>query len=162
MGVEKKEKLVVIAWGGDLDRAWPTLILATTAAASGWEVGVFFTFWGLFLLVRNDVRITGTQWMQKMLSLMNRPGTRHAKLTKLNFAGMGPWMMRKLASEYKVPSPEELISLARDMGVKLMPCQMTMDLLGLKRQDLIEGVGEPLGAAAAIQEMKEAAVTLFI
>ncbi len=162
MGVEKKEKLVIVAWGGDLDRAWPTLILATTAAASGWEVGVFFTFWGLFLLVRNDVRITGTQWMQKMLALMNRPGTRHAKLTKLNFGGMGPWMMRRLARDYKVPSPEDLISLATEMGVKLMPCQMTMDLLGLKREDLIDGVGEPLGAAAAIQEMKEAAVTLFI
>ena len=61
------EKLVIFAWSGDLDRVWPTLILATTAAASGMATTVFFTFWGLFPLVKNNVRITGENWMQEML-----------------------------------------------------------------------------------------------
>lgn len=160
--VEKKNKLAIVAWSGDVDRAWPTMILATTAAASGMEVSVFFTFWGLFTLVKPGVRVTGTNWMQRMLSIMNRPGMDHAKLSKLNFAGAGPLMMKKLAKRYKVATPAELLEMAKEMGVKLQPCQMTMDLMGLKREDLIDGLEPPLGAAAALLEMKEAAVQFFI
>jgi hypothetical protein len=72
--VKKKNKLTIIAWGGDLDRIWPTTILATTAAASGMESSVFFTFWGLFAIVKPGVRFTGDNWMQKMMSAMN-PGS---------------------------------------------------------------------------------------
>jgi len=162
-GVTRRDnKITIIAWGGDLDRIWPTLILSTTAAASGMEVSVFFTFWGLFTLVKPGVRITGDNWMQKMLSVMN-PGTPgKAKLSKLNFAGAGPAMMKKLAKDYKTPNPAELLEMAREMGVRLIPCQMTMDLLGLKREDLIDGLEEPIGAATALLEMKEAAIQLFI
>ena len=155
------DRLVIFAWSGDLDRVWPTLILATTAAAMGMRATVFFTFWGLFPLVRNDVRITGENWMQKMLSLMNRGGTEHLKLSKMNFAGAGPAMMRKLARDHKVASPTELLQLARDLGVRLVPCQMTMDLLGLRREDLVEGLDEPAGATTALLESKDA-ITLFI
>src|SRR6266704_1143638 len=72
---QKANKLVIFTWGGDLDKVWPTLILATSAAAMGMETIVFFTFWGLFPLVRNDVRLTGDNWMQKLLSTMHRGGT---------------------------------------------------------------------------------------
>ncbi|MFL5737353.1 MAG: DsrE/DsrF/DrsH-like family protein [Actinomycetota bacterium] len=155
------DKLVIMAWSGDLDKMWPTLILATTGAAMGMQTTVFFTFWGLFPLVRNEVRITGENWMQKLLSTMDRPGLEHLKLGKMNFAGAGPAMMKKLANEHSVASPEELMALAKDLGVKLIPCQMTMDLLGLERQDLIDGVEEPAGATTALLECQNA-VTLFI
>jgi peroxiredoxin family protein len=158
---EKDRKLVIFAWSGDLDRLWPTLILATTGAAMGMQTTVFFTFWGLFPLVRNDVRITGENWMQKMLSLMNRGGTEHLKLSKMNFAGAGPAMMAKLARDHKVASPQELLEMAREMGVRLIPCQMTMDLLGLSGEDLVEGLEEPAGATSALLEAQDA-VTLFI
>ena len=161
-GLDKKNKITIIAWGGDLDRIWPTLILSTTAAASGMEASVFFTFWGLFALVRPGVRITGDNWMQKMLSVMNPGNPANAKLSKMNFAGAGPAMMKKLAGDYKTPTPTELLEMARDMGVRLIPCQMTMDLLGLSRDDLIDGLEEPIGAATALLEMKEAAIQLFI
>lgn len=161
MPEEEKKKLVIMAWSGDLDKVWPTLILATTGAAMAMRTTVFFTFWGLFPLVRNDVRITGENWMQKMLSMMNRGGTEHLKLGRMNYAGMGPWMMRKLAAEHKVATPTELLELARDMGVRLVPCQMTMDMLGLRREDLIEGLDEPAGATTALLEAQDA-VTLFI
>jgi peroxiredoxin family protein len=154
-------KLVIMAWSGDLDRVWPTLILGTTGAAMGMETTIFFTFWGLFPLVRDDVRITGDSWMQKLLSTMDRPGLEHVKLGKMNFAGAGPAMMRKLAKEHQVASPEELVALAKDLGVKLVPCQMTMDLLGLHTDDLIDGLQPPAGATTALVEAQDA-ITLFI
>ena len=160
--VKKKNKLTIIAWGGDLDRIWPTTILATTAAASGMESSVFFTFWGLFAIVRPDVRITGDNWMQKMMSAMNPGSAQKAKLSHYHFAGAGPALFKWLASNNQVAKPEELITTAKDLGVRLIPCQMTMDLLGLKLEDLIDGLEEPIGAATALAEMRDAAVSLFI
>jgi peroxiredoxin family protein len=158
---EVAEKLVIFAWSGELDKIWPTLILATTGAAMGKETTVFFTFWGLFPLVKNQVRITGDNWMQKMLSMMNRGGDMHLKLSRMNFAGAGPAMMGHLAREHKVASPHELMEIAKELGVHLVPCQMTMELLGLKREDLIEGLDEPAGATMALAEA-QGAITLFI
>ena len=160
--IKKKNKLTIIAWGGNLDQIWPTTILATTAAASGMESSVFFTFWGLFAIVRPEVRITGDNWMQKMMSLMNPGSAQKAKLSRYHFAGAGPAMFKKLAHDHQVATPDELIALANDLGVRLIPCQMTMDLLGLKREDLIDGLEEPIGAATALAEMRDAAVSLFI
>ena len=161
-GIHTKNRITIIAWGGDLDRIWPTLILSTTAAASGMEASVFFTFWGLFALVKPGTRITGDNWMQKMLSLMNPGSPGKARLSKLSFAGAGGGMMKKLANDYKTPLPSELIETAKELGVKLIPCQMTMDLLGLTREDMIDGLEEPIGAATALLEMKESAIQLFI
>jgi peroxiredoxin family protein len=160
--IEKKNALTIIAWGGDLDRIWPTTILATTAAASGMDTKVFFTFWGLFAIVKPDVRITGDNWMQKMMSVMNPGSAQKAKLSQYQFLGAGPAMFKKLADDHHVAKPDELMALATDLGVQLLPCQMTMDLLGLKRADLIDGLEEPIGAATALLHMKEAAVSLFI
>ena len=160
--IQKKNKMTIIAWGGNLDRIWPTTILATTAAASGMEASVFFTFWGLFAIVKPGVRITGENWMQKMMSVMNPGSAQKAKLSHYQFLGAGPAMFKKLADDHNVAKPDELIALAQDLGVKLIPCQMTMDLLGLKREDLLDGLEEPIGAATAIREMREAAIPLFI
>ena len=158
---KKTGKFTIIAWSGELDKIWPTLILATTAAASGRPTSIFFTFWGLFPLVRNDRGITGTGWMQRMLSFMNRGGIKNVKLSKMNFGGMGKAMMMSLAKKYNVASPQELLELAQDAGVRLIPCQMTMDMMGLKREDLIDGVEDPVGAATVIA-LAEGDATLFI
>jgi peroxiredoxin family protein len=95
------------------------------------------------------------------MSLLHRGGTEHLKLSQLNFAGAGPAMMRKLASDHQVASPQELLELARDMGVRLVPCQMTRDLLGLTRDDMVDGLDEPAGAATALAEAQDA-ITLVI
>ena len=157
----RHEKLVIIAWSGDLDKVWPQMILATTGAAMGMQTTIFFTFWGLFSLVKDGVHITGDNWMQKMVSAMDRPGMEHLKLGKMNFAGAGPKMMNHLAKQHKVASPGELLEMARDLGVRLVPCQMTMDLLGLTRENMIDGLGEPVGATTMLLEAQDA-VTLFI
>jgi len=162
-GINKKNKITIIAWDGNLDRLWPTLILSTTAAASGMEVGVFFTFWGLFALVKPERRRkTGKDWMTKALGAMNAGSVRKAKLSRYHFAGIGPWMLGKVAENYKTPHPTELLEMAREMGVRLFPCQMTMDLMGISRDDLLDGLEEPIGAATALLEMKESAIQLFI
>ncbi len=155
------EKLVIFAWSGELDKIWPTLILATTGAAMGKQTTIFFTFWGLFPLVRNEVRLTGKNRMQKMLSMINRGGDAHMKLSKMNFAGAGPAMMNHLANANHAASPHELIEMARDLGVRVVPCQMTMDMLGFKRDDLIDGLEEPAGATTALAGA-QGAITLFI
>ncbi len=160
--VRDPNMFTLIAWGGDLDRLWPTTILATTAAAGGMDVAVFFTFWGLFPLVRENKRITGSNWMTKALSMMNRGSAEHAALSKLNMGGMGPMMMRKLADQHGVAPPEELLEMAAELDVKLWPCQMSMDLMGLKREDLIDGLAEAVGAATALERMKRSAISLFI
>ncbi|MFP5361874.1 MAG: DsrE/DsrF/DrsH-like family protein [Thermoleophilia bacterium] len=154
--------VTLIAFSGDLDRIWPTTILATTAGAGGMDVAVFFTFWGLYALVKEDKRLTGDNWMTRGLSLMNRGSAEHAGLSKLNFGGAGPKMMRRLARQHGVAMPEELLEMARDLDVKLWPCQMTMDLMGLKAEDMIDGLDEPAGAATAIARMQKSAFTLFI
>jgi peroxiredoxin family protein len=157
-----QKKLTIVAWSGTLDKAWPTLILATTAAASGMDVTVFFTFWGLRILQKNNKRLTGRNWKQKMLSVFNRGGTDHLGLSKLQMAGMGPVMMRQLAREHKVAEPTELLQMAQQLGVKLWPCQMSLDLMGLKPEDLIDGLPDTVGAATALQRMSESEINLFI
>jgi peroxiredoxin family protein len=158
----KTKSLVIIAESGDLEKTWATTILASTAAASGMEVSIFFTFWGFFPLVRPEKRITGKVWMQKMLSVMNRPGIDHLKLSRLNFMGLGPWMMKRLARKYGVASPGELLAMAQAMGVKLLPCQMSMDMLGFTREDLIDGLEEPVGAATVLELIASGTPALFI
>ena len=158
----KTKELVIVDWSGDLDKIWPVLILSSTAAASGVRCRVFVTFWGLLPFVKDEKRIVGENWMQKMLTLMQRPGIDHLKLSKMNFLGMGPWMMGTLRKQYNVASPRELLEAATAMGVEFIPCQMTMDMFGLKREDLIDEMGEPAGAATAIEIMTEADASLFI
>jgi peroxiredoxin family protein len=161
-GAVKTKKLVIVDYSGELEKTWATMILASTAGAMEMETSVFITFWGLQTFVKDRKRITGENWMQKMMSFMQRPGVSHRKLSKMNFMGMGPWMMFKLAKRYNVAKPKELLEMAQAVGVKFIPCQMTMDMFGIKREDLIDGLEEPVGAATALQLMTEADSTLFI
>jgi peroxiredoxin family protein len=154
--------LLIIDYSGDLEKVWAAMILASTAGAMGVKCRVFVTFWGLQAFVRDEKRITGDTWMQKMLALMQRPGISHRKLSKMNFFGMGPWMMGTLARKYNVASPKELLAVAQEMGVEFIPCQMTMDMFGLKPDDMIEGMAEPVGAATVIGLLTEQSVPLFI
>jgi peroxiredoxin family protein len=157
-----QKRMAIICWSNDLDRVWPVMILATTGAASGLEVDVFFTFWGLRVLQKNDQRVTGKNWMQKAESLVDHGGSDHLKLSKIHFAGMGTSMIKMLAKQYKVASVTELMEMAIDVGVRLHPCQMTMDLYGLSTSDFIDGVQPTLGAASFIDMAAKADIQLFI
>jgi len=154
-GAPAQRQLVIINWSGEFDKVMPTLIMGSVAAASGYKTSVFLTFWGLLPFVKDTRRITGENWMQKMLSFMQRPGISHLKMSKMNFMGMGPWMIGQLSKQYNVASPQELLEACQLMGVEFLPCQMTMDMFGLKREDMIDGLGEPVGAATVLELMTE-------
>lgn len=155
-------EILIINYSGDLEKVWATMILASTAGAMAVPCRVFVTFWGLQNFVKDSRRITGQNWMQRMLAFMQRPGISHRKLSKMNFLGMGPWMMGKLAAQYNVASPKDLLEAAQAMGVEFIPCQMTMDMFGLTRDDLIDGMGDPAGAATVIGALAEGSAPLFI
>lgn len=153
--------MTIIAFSGDLDKLWPTTILASTAAANGMDVTIFATFWGLFPLVKDGEKI-GHDQMTKMMAGMNPPGFSKAKLSKMNMGGMGASMMRKVAAKNNLMPPEDLFEMCLDMGVNVWPCQMTMDLLGIDAKQMLPGLGEPAGAATALARMSKSEISLFI
>jgi len=155
------DRLTIIAYSGELEAVWATLIMASAGAATGMETTIFFTFWGLFPLVREEKRITGGSGMQKMLSMMHHGGLHHLKTSKLNFAGAGPTMMRKLAKRHHMASPEELLALCRELDVKLVPCEASMDMMGIRPEDLVDGVEAPAGAASMLAQA-QGGITLFV
>ena len=161
-GPVKTKDLLIIDYSGDLEKVWATMILASTSAAMGVRTRVFVTFWGLQVFVKDSKRITGENWMQKMLSAMQRPGHQPPQALEDELPGHGPLDDGPLAKQYGVASPKELLEAAQAMGVEFIPCQMTMDMFGLKPEDMIEGMGEPAGAATVIGLMTENSVPLFI
>jgi peroxiredoxin family protein len=154
--------ILIINYSGELEKVWAAMLLASTAGAMGLRCRVFVTFWGLQNFVKDEKRVTGKNWMQKMMSIMSRPGISHRPLSKMNFMGMGPWMMGTLAKQQKNASPKELLAIALEMGVEFIPCQMTMDMFGLTRDDLIDGMADPVGAATVLGLMSEGSAPLFI
>ena len=161
-GHDRQKRLSMVCWSSELDKVWPVLILATTGAATGMQVDVFFTFWGLRVLQRDGKRITGENWMQKGESIVDKGGIDALKLSKIHFAGAGTTMIKKLAKSYNVASPTELLDMAKDLGVNLYPCQMTMDLYGLSKDDFIDGIQPSMGAASFIDMAADADITMFI
>jgi peroxiredoxin family protein len=158
----KPHDILLIAYSGELEKVWALMVLASSAAAMGATCRVFVTFWALQAFVKDERRVTGQNWMQKLLALMQRPGLSHRKLSKMDFFGMGPWMINQLRKQNNVASPKELLEVAQAMGVEFIPCQMTMDMYGLTRADLIDGMAEPVGAASVIALMQEGSAPLFI
>ena len=159
---DPSKRMALICWSSDLDKVWPVLILATTGAASGMEVDIFFTFWGLRVLQKSDKRITGKNWKQKGESLMDKGGADNLKLGKMHMAGMGTSMIKGLAKDHGVASPQDLIEMALELGVRFHPCQMTMDLYGLTTEDFIDGLNPVCGAAAFLDMAATADIQLFI
>ena len=115
----RPRELLIIDYSGELERTWAVMLLAATAGAMDVPCKVFVTFWGLQNFVKPEKRITGENWMQKMMSAMSRPGIDHRPLSKMDFLGMGPWMMNRLAKQQKNASPRELLQIAQSMGVEL-------------------------------------------
>lgn len=159
---EEPKRMALVCWSSDLDRVWPVMIMATTAAASGLEVDIFFTFWGLRALQKPDKRFTGKNWKQRGESFMDKGGADNLTLGKMHMAGMGTHMIKSLAKEQGVASPAELMEMAQEIGVRLHPCQMTMDLYGLTEDDFIDGLEQGCGAANFIDMAASADIQMFI
>ena len=121
---------------------------------------MFFTFWGLKAIQKGNP--TGTGFMGKMMSMMNRGGVDRIGPSRFNFGGMGRWMFKKMMKQKNVASLAELRQTAIDLDVKFLGCQMSMDVMEIAREDLIDEVTDCVGAAAYIGEAQESEITLFI
>lgn len=158
----EKEKLTIVVFSGELDRALAAFIVATTGASMGMDTTMFFTFWGLNIIKKNEGGIRSKGLMRKMLNFMNRGGSKRLKLSRFHMLGLGTWMMKRLMKESNVPSIEEFITMAKQMGVKLVPCSTTCGVMGLGQDSFRSEVESLAGAAFFLNEARQSGVTLFI
>ena len=157
-----KEKLTIVVFSGEMDRALAAFMLATTGASMGMEVQMFFTFWGLNIVKKNRGPIKSQGLMRKMLNLMNRGGTKRLKLSQFNMLGLGPWMIKRLMKDINMPSVDGFIEMAQQMGVKLIACTTSCGLMGLEEDAFRSEVTTLVGAAYFLNEARQSKVSLFI
>jgi len=160
----EKEKLTIAVLSGDLERALAAFMLAVTGASMGMEVSMFFTFWGLNIIKRNEGGIKSKGLMRKMLNLMNRGGSKRLKLSRFNMLGLGTWMMKKLMKDTNMPSVDEYITMAHEMGVNLIGCTTTCGVMGIapEKETFRSEVESLSGAAYFLNLARQSKVTLFI
>jgi len=159
---KEKEKLTIVVFSGDLDKALAAFILATSGASMGMEVSMFFTFWGLNIIKKNKGAIKSKGLMRKMLNFMNRGGSQRLKLSRFNMLGLGTWMMKRLMKDVNYPSIDEFITMAHQMGVKLIACTTSCGIMGIPEDAFRSEVDSLAGAAYFLGEAREAKVSLFI
>lgn len=156
---DTNNKATIVVFSGDMDKALAAFIIATGAAASGMEVTMFFTFWGLQTLKKPHR--TGSSFFGKMLGWMLKD-INGIGPSKMNFGGIGRWMFKKMMRAKNVAMLPELRQMAIDLGVKLQACQMSMDVMELRKEDLIPEVKDVVGVATMLEEANHSKFTLFI
>jgi len=157
----EKEQTTIVLFSGELDKAIAAFIIANGAAAYDHDVTIFFTFWGLNTMRKDEVVKTNKGFLEKMFGWMMPRGANRLGLSKMNMLGMGPKMIKHVMKKHNALTLPQLIELAQEQGVKLVACTMTMDLLGLKQEELIDGM-ELAGVAAYLGDATKAKVNLFI
>jgi len=183
--VEEKEKLTLAVVSGDLERALAAFMLATTGASMGMEdleralaafmlvttgacmgmeVSMFFTFWGLNIIKKNEGSSKSKGLMRKMLNFINRGGSKRLKLSRFNMFGLGTWMMKRLMKDTNMPSVDEFITMAHEMGVEIIACTTTCVVMGLppEKDAFRSEVTSLAGATYFLNEARKSKVTLFI
>ncbi|NNU83427.1 hypothetical protein ETC05_06050 [Geobacillus sp. BMUD] len=158
---QPKKKTTIILFSGDYDKAMAAYIIANGAAAYDHDVTIFHTFWGLNALRKEAPVPVQKGFLEKMFAKMMPRGADRMGLSRMNFAGIGPKLIKKVIKKHNAMSLPQLIEMAKEQGVKLVACQMTVDLLGLKPEELIDGI-EFAGVAAYLADASEGNVNLFI
>jgi peroxiredoxin family protein len=156
------DKMALVVFSGDLDRALAAFILATTGASMGMEVKMFFTFWGLNIIKKNEGSIKSKGFIRKMLNLINRGGSKRLTMSKYNMMGIGTWMMKRLMKDVNMPSIDEFITMAHQMGVKFYACSTSCGVMGIPEESFRPEVEEIAGAAFFLNEARESRISLFI
>jgi peroxiredoxin family protein len=159
----KENKLSMIVFSGDLDKHLAAMIIATGAAAMGMKVVQFFTFWGTAALRDPKKKVKGKNLFGKMFGFMLPKGRNKIVLSKMNMGGMGTAMMKMLMKQKNVASLDQLFEVAGQLGVEIKICEMSMDLMGFKREEMIDYPHlEVCGVATFLANARESAVQLFI
>jgi peroxiredoxin family protein/TusA-related sulfurtransferase len=157
---DSRNKTMVV-FSGDFDRAMASFIIANGAASMGSDVTMFFTFWGLNVLRRPDKVEVEKSLIERMFGWMMPRGAEKLGMSRMNMGGMGPRMIKGIMRKKNVSSLSELIGSAQEAGVRLVACSMSMDLMGIKSEELIDGVEEG-GVATYLANAEEGNVNLFI
>jgi CoA-disulfide reductase len=158
---QKNNGKSMIVFSNDLDKAIASFVIANGAAAMGRKVTMFFTFWGLNILRKSEGTRVKKDLISKMFGFMMPRGSKKLSLSKMNMAGMGPKMIRYLMKKKNISSLEELIDQARKNGVTFVACNMSMDIMGIKKEELIDGVTIG-GVASFLGSAEESDMSLFI
>jgi peroxiredoxin family protein len=160
MAEEQKKKVSMVVFSGDMDKLFAAFIIATGAAAAGFEVTMFFTFWGLRALKKGP--LTGKGFFGRMMGLIYGGGIEKANPSKYGFGGMGRWMFGKMMKAKNVSSLTELRQLAIDLNVHMYGCQMSMEVMEIPREKMIDQVTDCVGVGFFIEQASQSAFTMFI
>lgn len=150
----------MVVFSGDMDKLFAAFSIVSGAAAMNMDVTMFFTFWGLRAL-KKKVR-TGKGFMGKILGLMYGGDINRATTSKMSFGGLGRWMFKKMMKAKKATPLPELRQIAIDLGVKMYGCQMSMDVMEIPRDKMIDDVVECVGVAFFLEQAQDSDITLFI
>ncbi|HEY9054410.1 MAG TPA: DsrE/DsrF/DrsH-like family protein [Rectinemataceae bacterium] len=159
----KENKISIVVFSGDLDKQLASMIIATGAAAMGMKVVLFYTFWGTAALRAPEKKGVGKDFMGKMFGFMLPKGRNKLKLSQMHMAGAGTAMLKGLMKKKNVASMDQLFEAAAALGVEINICQMSMDLMGMKLEEMIDYPNlKVVGVASFLADAKESAVQLFI
>jgi peroxiredoxin family protein len=155
-----EDRVSLLVFSGDLDRVLGAFIIATGAAAMGQQVSMFFTFWGLSVL-KKDTQLSGKTFFQKMMAVMSPASSESLPVSRMNYFGMGAKMLRSMMQEKRVGSLEEMVALARELGVRMTACEMSREVLGITESELMDGL-ESGGVASFLGDSLKSRTSLFI
>ncbi|MEM3078653.1 MAG: DsrE/DsrF/DrsH-like family protein [Nitrososphaerales archaeon] len=156
-------KVTIVMFSGDLDKALSAFVIATGAAAMGWDVTIVFTFWGINI-VRDEKKkaIRRKDFTSKMFELMMPKGANKLRLSKMNMLGLGKAMMKKRMAAKNVQSLRQFIKDAKELGVKFIVCGLPMEIMGLQKEEFIDEVDGICTVSEYLREAKGAELNLFI
>ncbi len=154
------DRATIVAFSGDMDRLFATFAIASGAAAMGMEVSIYFTFWGLTAL-RVKTTFAGKSISQKMAAMVLPSGPASLPTSRMNMAGMGPAFFKMLMKQRRVQSVPEMLAMCRDLGIKIIACEMSMGVMGITREELIPDIDYG-GVATYLGDASRSKITLFI
>lgn len=158
-----KDQLSMVVFSGDLDKILAAMIIATGAVAYDMKVKLFFTFWATAALRDPKKKVSGKNLISKMFGIMLPKGKNKLKLSKMHMMGMGSAMMKGLMKKKNVASLDEMFKMAGELGVHINICEMSMDLMGFKKEEMIDYPNMSVcGVATFLADASESKVQLFI
>jgi peroxiredoxin family protein len=156
------EGVTIVVFSGDFDRVQAAFNIAVGAASSGLPATMFFTFWGLDVITRPDAPRLRRDPLQLAFRWLKPGGAKRLPLTRFNFLGLGPVLMRRLMGRYRMPDVAQMLDLAHSLGVRIVACTITMGVMGLGKDDLIADVDAYAGVATYLGDASRSRVNLFI
>ncbi|MDP4267052.1 MAG: DsrE/DsrF/DrsH-like family protein [Bacteroidota bacterium] len=160
---QAKDQLSMVVFSGDMDKILAAMIIATGATAMDTKVKLFFTFWAISALRDPAKNVKEKNFISKMFGMMLPKGRNKLKLSNMNMAGMGPAMIKSIMKKNKVASLDDLFKIAAEQGVEINICEMSMNLMGFKKEEMIDYPGlNVCGVATFLADAEESKVQLFI